>query len=155
MAITVKVDTRALKRELRKLDTQLKNFKKALELVGEEIEEVIDRAFAEKRSPSGNSWAPWSETTKRVSGTRGSLLNRTGRLKSSIRVVVRNRDVSIEVVHVAGAVHQFGFPGNKAWGKGNAPIPARPFLPIKTVNDLDPDMIQRINEILNEYFEVS
>ena len=28
-------------------------------------------------------------------------------------------------------VHQFGNPNNKAWGRGRAPIPARPMFPIR------------------------
>jgi len=28
-------------------------------------------------------------------------------------------------------VHQFGNPDNKAWGRGSAPIPARPMFPMR------------------------
>jgi len=155
MRIKIEVDDRKLRREIAKLQLKLKDFKEALNLIAEEINEAINEAFAAKKSIANVSWSPWSETTKRVHGTRGSLLKRSGRLKRSIKVVKKNSSVSIEVRSPSAAVHQFGFPGNKAWGRGSAPIPARPYLPIATINDLHPEMVDRIEDILAQYFEIS
>lgn len=154
MRVTVQIDDRKLKRELRKLQKKLDKFNEALQLIADEIEEAIDIAFAQKKTIDNKGWKPWSETTEKVWGTRGSLLNRTGRLKSSIKVVTKDGEIRIEVRNPAAAVHQYGNPSNKAWGRGRAPIPARPYLPIKNINNLHPDMVQIIEGVLAEYFEV-
>lgn len=153
-SLEITIDTSKLKQELGKISTQLKDFKEALELIGEEIEEVIDLAFQSESEPSGKRWKAWSDTTKAIHGTAGSILNRTGRLRRSIHVIKRNNEVIIEVRNPYAATHQFGNPRNKAFGRGSAPIPARKFLPIRTLSNLDSDMIARIEEILEEYFEV-
>lgn len=155
MRVRVEVDDRRLQREMRKLKRKIQKFNEAMEEIAEEVEEAIQMAFAQKKSINNISWKPWSETTEKVHGTRGSLLNRRGRLKRSIKVSKRDDVVTIEVRNPSAAVHQFGNPFNKAWGRGRAPIPARPYLPLRTLRDLHPEMVTRIEEILEEYFEVS
>lgn len=154
MILSVSIDDTRLKRELRRLKKKVVQFQNALEEITDEIEEAIELAFTQKKSSDNKAWKDWSETTKKRWGTDGSLLNRTGRLKKSIKVSKKEGEVSIEVRHPGAATHQFGFPKNKAWGRGKAPIPKRPYLPIKTINNLTPAMLKRVEQILEKYFDV-
>ena len=154
MGIKITVDARKAKKVFKKLNKDLEEFEEALQLIADEVDEAIDLAFTQKKSDKNVGWKPWSDTTKKVDGTGGSLLNRTGRLKKSIKITVKNNEILIEARHPGAAVQQFGFPGNKAWGRGSAPVPARPYLPITSTKELTPEMIKKIEDVLEKYFDL-
>lgn len=152
--VSITIDDGVFQREMKQITKKLAAFQQALRLIGDEVDAAIEEAFQQKKSIDGTTWKPWAEATKKAHGTFGSLLNRTGSLKRSIRVTVSSNEVIIEARHPGAGVHQFGFPGNKAWGRGSAPIPQRKYMPIRSLNIIEPKMIKRLEDVLAKYFDV-
>jgi len=81
---------------------------------------LVDRGFAESRSPYGNVWAPNTPETIRLKGSSKPLI-RTGRLRHSIRAEVRGVSVAIgSPVEYAPAPHL-----------GTNRVPVREYLPMR------------------------
>lgn len=156
MSVTVRVeiDNRELRQRMGQLQRQLQNVRQAEIAIANEVKQVIWQAFQNETSPTGRPWAPLSSTTIRRHGRSGKKLQRTGRLKNSIRVKVEGNTLSVEARNPYAGTHQWGAPFNKAWGRGRAPIPARPFFPITTLNDVTPEMAARIDALLAQHFNI-
>jgi len=92
----------------------------ALLVIGSDVVEIIDSAFARSRAPSGVPWEPLKGPRRhgRDVGTPKPLID-TGRLRRSVTYSVVGQTLSVGTnVEYAGA-HQFG----------TTRIPARPYMP--------------------------
>lgn len=86
--------------ELRNADKRLakitdKDFRDLLTAVGETMMQVADSRFQSKTDPDGRSWAPWSESYRK-SGRGRSLLERSGKMRKSLRKRVTRRTVRVK-----------------------------------------------------------
>ncbi len=153
MTVSLDIDITDLNKEIDKHIKKIAKIEVALKRVAVQIENMIKESFSKKRTPEGKAWAPWSATTIKKSGTKGSLLVRSGALRSGIKVIVRQGELLITTDVKYANVQQFGNKFNKAWGRGKAPIPARKFIPIKNFNELDPVAKKMVINILNDYFK--
>ena len=106
----------------------------ALPNIGEALVNRTRRSFGTATSPYGERWQPLKPITlQRRRGGGGRPLQDTRVLYNSISwqsagnlaIAVGSSD------GVKARVHQFGNPNNRFFGRGRAPIPARPFLPIQ------------------------
>lgn len=127
---------------------------------------TVYRRIATKNTASGPQ-----QVRRRVFNARGGLTRRAERMLTpggmKILIVSGNLANSIfgraehygAFVLVAGSakrygwVQQFGNPTNRMFGRGRAPIPARPFLPAtmkggKPVTDIPPEVLEEAKRIL-------
>lgn len=103
------------------LAARVRSPREALEEAGGEMVASIRRTFDAGGRPR---WAPLSTATR---ARGGSILNRSGDLRSSFEPRVRGRTVSAESNVVYGPRQHFGYdPGGKT-GPGQVRTPARSF----------------------------
>lgn len=111
--------------------------------VGEAAEQLIRGTFRSSTDPWGRPWPPLSPITVAARRNRGSASTQPlvdqNVMYASLDSVV---DGDSAVVSMAGrdrwpSVQQFGNAGNRAWGRGSAPIPARPMFPIRNAQTAD------------------
>lgn len=109
----------------------------ALRAIGEVLLEDIEQRFQAETDPWGKAWAPLSDVTialREKAGKLGKKLQVDRLLANSKAYRVVDKTVTVFLGGPAAAyarVHQFGNPRNKFFGKGRAPIPARPMMPVK------------------------
>jgi phage virion morphogenesis protein len=133
----------------------------------------IDRCFMESRDPWGVPWVALSETTKsrRRKGAKkgatevyailvdtGILQNAQHQNKEGVRFDSTRLNVNVGVNLEYAATHQFGRADNKMFNnaKGHpAPIPARPFLPLRgdTTLDLPPEVEEEIKGYIEKFID--
>ena len=97
-----------------------------------QVRSAKTRIAAQKRSPKGQRWAPWSPAyARRMQGKGGSLLKQSGALQESIRGNVENATTAGATIVVGSslpqAVHQREFYGTDSIGRKQN-RPARSYL---------------------------
>ena len=129
--LQLKFKTKGLERLVSKLssmETASRNLQPALQEVGVWVQRGIQTNFANQAGPGGIGWLALKPTTvaRRASMGLGAspILERTGTLKKSIRIVTNARSVSIGTDLEYGAAHQTGYKH----GKSGRRVPARPFI---------------------------
>ncbi|QKF64572.1 phage virion morphogenesis protein [Campylobacter corcagiensis] len=159
-----------IQKSLKRLRAYTINLKPTLKAVGEMVRTSIDESFESEKSPFGKRWKPISATTafnyaggKRKSyykngksqkkgflqkyGIHGDkkLLYESGNLRTSWGVKADNKSVVVESYAKGGKqnfpyglTHQFGSKG----------IPPRPFLPIDSSGNLEPNLKRDILEMI-------
>ena len=105
--------------------------------IAELLHDRIRGTFREMTDPWGQPWPPHSPVTlaarERAGEASVQMLISKGAMYASIKASSTPQQAVIE----AGEgieyfnVHQFGNAKNKAWGRGSAPIPARPMFPMR------------------------
>ena len=108
MSLTIKVDASRLQQTLSRLEAALRDRRGMLEAIAAWLRRTIDRSFAEQRSPEGKPWAPLSFPYARLKG-RGRILERSGRLRRSVRVGIEGDTVFARSDVPYAAAHQFGY----------------------------------------------
>lgn len=124
----------------------------ALDAIGFDISQRVDLTFGAQQDPWNRAWAPLSPVTlalRRKGGKGAQILRDTGRLGDSITHNVVGDEVRVGSNVQYARAQQLGNPANKMFGKGSAPIPARPFLPIRDGRaELPPDWARAALDIL-------
>lgn len=124
---------------IRRLDARLRDLRTPMRRMGRVMAHLVDQTFVNEESPEGVDWTELRPATllwRRRKGYRASpKLDASGFLRRSITVDSGRSSVIVRAVAPYADIHQFGNPRNRAWGKGKAPIPARPFMPLKGVPD--------------------
>lgn len=107
------------------------------------LEQLVRNTFRDQRSPWGFPWPALSDATianrvRRGNFSKGPLLD-TLKMYDSIQTAQSASDVFVSVDYAPSwpVVHQFGNPNNHAWGGPLAPVPARPFFPLRDENTVD------------------
>ncbi|MBA8886159.1 hypothetical protein FHW12_000350 [Dokdonella fugitiva] len=137
MSVRIDIDSAAAQRQYDALRQLAENPQRPLELARDVLEQRVRQTFRDEADPWGSPWAPHSPVTTglraRRGNTRVSLLIDTGKMFSTIRSGVEGNEafVAIGGEGTFPEVHQRGNPDNKAWGRGRAPIPARPMFPLR------------------------
>ncbi len=134
--------------------------RKAMKLIELSLEQRVRDTFRDEIDPWGVPWPPHSPVTLAERERKGQsslqMLRDSGALYSSI--IWNADDVSVRAVAGAGLeyaeVQQFGNDGNKAWGRGSAPIPQRAFFPLRSEDliDLPDSWLQDIQNAFDEAF---
>lgn len=101
------------------------------------IEQRVRDTFRDATDPWGIAWKPLKASTLGGRARRGnaavSPLLDTGAMFGALRgdSDANGFELSINREGSFPVVHQFGNPDNLAWGRTPAPIPARPFFPLR------------------------
>ncbi len=90
-----------------------------------------ERIATDKKSPDGQSWAPWSEAYGATRGGHHSLLVSDGSLRDSVQSFSSGREVRVGSNLVYAAIHHFG--GEEV----DMNIPARPWLGLSRADEED------------------
>lgn len=133
------------------------NLRPALEELGETLVTHVGLSFREQRDPWGRPWQPLRPVT--ISRRRGSsyhILKDTGRLANSVGWSVSGNSVTVGTNVIYAATHQYGRADNRMYNTprgARAPIPARPFFPIRNgrVDFAGTDQLDDILETLRDH----
>ena len=157
---------------------RLRDMAPAMAVVGEEMARHVSDNFREQSDPWGNAWRPWSPHTRRLY-ERGGF---QGRLRAMPQKILMNTGAlrSVHPSHPSHAaqvaaggsaakyahVQQFGNPRNRLPNKATigsgkrkgqptnpAPIPPRPFMPIRPDGAMDfpAELVEDIKDLLSAY----
>lgn len=156
--VSVNITDEGVREGLREARERIADLRPAMQEIGAAVQSETDLSFREQRDPWGNAWAALSDVTlSRRRGTSAQILSDTRRLSNSVNVRASAESVEIGTNVVYAAVHQFGNPANRMYNtpRGNpAPIPARPFLPIRNGGlDLPAGVRDDVMDIINRYLE--
>lgn len=132
--ITILVDASAVDRMLLRLNASLANRTRLHSALAFAVSDLVRTAFADSRDPWGVRWKNLSPVTIARRRKQSAVpLRDTGLLMASIDATSTDRSTSISIGRAdrPAHVHQFGNPANRMFGRAPAPIPARPFFPIR------------------------
>lgn len=116
----------------------------AMALVARQFYQFVINTFRDQTDPWGVPWPAMSDTTK------FNRQHRKDNPTKSVQLLVDSRDMlnSVEPTNDAtsatitvgagleyAAAQQFGNPANTAWGGPSAPIPPRPYMPLRTPDE--------------------
>ena len=129
------VDTRGTREYFGRLMGRLRDMRTPNRRASRILANLVFASFDSQQTPWGAKWRKLQPSTQRWRKYRGyaqgPLLNASGNLRSSIKPQSGRADFAIEATSDYASIHQDGNPQNKMYGRGRAPIPARPFLPIQ------------------------
>lgn len=131
---------------------------KPMRLIALAAEQEVRQTYRDESSPWGDPWAAHSPVTLAARRRRGQSsvqkLIDTGGMYASIERQSDRNSATVSAGEWAG-VHQFGNPSNLAWGRGSAPIPARPSFPIRAGEkvDLTQEWIDRVTAPLESHLK--
>jgi phage virion morphogenesis protein len=125
------------------------------EHISEALEEEANAAITNQKSnTTGRSFKPLTPYTQERynKGPKDALKSKSSQDRI---VVVRSKARGIEIATnlAYDYIHQYGNPDNKLFGKHDAPIPARQFLPIKKDGTFTESFRRKINQIVEEWLE--
>lgn len=133
MTVTITVEDAKIVAAMARLRASATNTRKVNEAIGFAFGELVAGSFDDGKTPWGETWDALKPSTiaRRRKGSSKPLLDK-GLMRASIESRVDDDGVEISVGRAdrPAAVHQFGNPRNRMFGRALAPIPARPFLPI-------------------------
>ena len=110
--------------------------------IGEYLMIAHDQRFASQTSPDGTPWqalSPRYQRRKRKNGDKILVLD--GYLKNTLRYQVNGDELLFGSNRPYAAIHQFG--GMAGRGR-KVEIPARPYLPLTTDGDLQPEAREEV-----------
>lgn len=142
-AIRIELDDAEVTAQLRRLLATVQQPRDALKRIGFALTELVADSFNRGRDPWGNEWEPLSAlTVSRRRQASSAPLRDIGLLRASVEAQVSDDSVTVSVGRNdrPAQVHQFGNPRNRFYNtpRGRpAPIPARPFLPIRYPDTVD------------------
>jgi phage virion morphogenesis protein len=154
-AFRVTVDDAALQGALAEMLARVRHPRDAFAASGQALVTHVDLNFRAQADPWGDPWAELSPVTlSRRRGSSAQILRDTGRLANSLHARVNDTSVAVGTDVEYAAVHQYGHPLNRFFGRALAPIPARPFLPIRGGRvDLPDDLRADLLDILGHYLQ--
>ena len=119
------------------------------------ISNSIEFAFENQKSPFGQSWKPLKQSTLAQKIKRGGserILRDSGHLADNWHIASDNKSVTVSnnsscKSFAYGLSHQFGANAERG---GKSKIPARPFLPVDSNGELEPNLKENIKSFLND-----
>lgn len=163
--VSITVDDSDFRAKLGALLRDLSDLSRPLERIGFTLSQRIAATFNDQADPFGSPWAPLSPVTialrrRRRAGGGEQILRDTGALANSIT----HRLVGTTAVEIGpgpstndyAATQQFGRADNRIFGKSPAPIPARPFLPVRNGNaDLPDDWADEVVTVVRQHLSTT
>lgn len=110
----------------------------------------VDARFETRTDPWGGAWASPSAATVEIRSRSGQ---RVRRLRSTrfVQILDGGKRAVVGFAASFAAAFHGGAPGNKAFGRGSAPIPARPVLPKRGRRpDLPPELRAEVMDAFRE-----
>lgn len=133
----------------------LTNMNSLYEKIEEELNVEIEEAISTQTSPTtGQAYKQLTQATMELQNknSRPALYSRTlGGMPKANLTLLGSNDAMISTNLPYGEVHQFGNPNNKIFGMKKAPIPARPFMPIKKDGSFTQKFTDKLNQIIDEW----
>ena len=133
-----------LERKLAKARRMAGNLKTPMTSAGAFFLEKVEEGFDQQRDPYGLPWKPLADSTLRMRAKRGTgdtILNDTGKMLASLRVISTSNNATVKINRPA-EYHQ----------KGNPRLPQRRILPISFgARYLPKAWTQGIEKIFNDY----
>jgi phage virion morphogenesis protein len=145
-----------LKAEVKAYLDTLKDIKTLYTLIEQELEQVAQQSIQSQQSATtGRSYAPLTPTTQELQNKppRPALWSRTLGGSPMVKMTLLGKDsamISSQIPY--SEVHQYGNPNNTLFGR-KAPIPARPFLPVKRDGTFSSKFEERLEEITSEWID--
>jgi len=137
MGFSIQVDDRAVTKHLNDVEKRSKRLKPAMEKVARQLKAAVEDSF--DRQGNHDGFSRWKKR-KKVKGKKDSghpLLNKSGRLRNSLKAVATNSTADVETdVEYAGYLND-----------GTKNMAARPFLQI---NDAD---LEKAGETMLNYID--
>jgi phage virion morphogenesis protein len=134
----------AVNERLKHIYDRTGNLRPALAEVGNVLKTEIEDSFERSASPFGQKWAP----LKRPKKSGKPILIESGQLVGRWNVAIGANSVKVGTNLPYAAVHQYG--SKKTKGRGSN-IPARPYLPIDSNNNIEPKTEKMIVDTIEEY----
>ena len=152
MAINVSLTVRQKAGEKGSLEAwgaALANPKPALDRIGALLRANLEERFRTNTDPWGGAWAPVSERTIAM---RGGVREADDNLIERISVRIEGLKVRFGLRSAIARSRQFGVPNNRMFGRSPAPVPARPFLPIRPSRKIEfpPALLAQILETVRD-----
>ena len=142
-----------LLKRINRISTSIQETSDLYQSIGDALESEAQRSIREQKSATTNRrYAPLKPSTQeeKNKGPDDALKSRKGTIKIiSMRILGKGRAEFITTMPYA-SVHQYGNPRNRYYGN-KAPIPRRPFIPVKENGELSDRMKNKLNEILSEW----
>lgn len=140
--IKISVDSRDLERGLSQLLENVQNRRPMMNAVATELQSMTEDNF-ESESWGGNKW----KDSKRAKNEGGKTLQKSGQLAASLTTQSGNDFARIGSNKVYAAIHHLGGQA----GRGHkVSLPARPYLPINGLGNLQADGEKQILDIVKE-----
>lgn len=141
---------------VREIQGTLSDIRSLYSKIEDELNVIVDDSISSQRSATtGQKYKDLTATTQKLSNKRPrpALYSRSLGGKPKIKMTTRGSDGIILYSDLPYAgVHQFGNPDNTLFGS-DAPIPARPFMPIKKNGQFTERFLNRIEEITEEWLD--
>lgn len=158
MTVTAIIDHKPAVDLLNRIIAACGDAKPAMSALSLSLEQRIKDGFTGQVDPWGNPWARHSQVTidRRKKDTDKSaikILEDSGDMLNSIASSISDDSLDIWIRGPQANAMQFGNPDNRMFGKALAPIPARPFMPIRPDGnaDLPPDWLQEMVDVLTAH----
>ncbi len=139
MGISITIDDTAARGAIARLQQLGFGLAAPMRAVALTLDQLVRNTFRDQTDPFGRPWEKHRPSTLRDRERRGQasrqILIDSGALYGSIGHESGADSATVFAGTEYAEVHQFGNPNNKAWGRGSAPIPARPFLPTDDLPD--------------------
>ena len=123
-----------VKDEVKAVLETLRNIKSLYPLIEQELEQIAQDSIKNQQSATTNQgYKPLTPTTQELTGKPATpaLFSSTLGYQAKVKMTLVGQDEAMISSQLPYAeVHQFGNPNNTLFGR-RAPIPARPFLPVR------------------------
>jgi phage virion morphogenesis protein len=129
MQLKIDVNTAQVTAALSQAATTLADTQPLLAAIGQRLETNIRERFDTKTDPAGRAWTPYKAISSAIAQAttgkpvQGSLLERTGNLRSGVEHHVVGDAVEVGLTAPYGAFHELGTAGRGK--KGGGAIPRR------------------------------
>lgn len=143
MNFTFKSNTKALQAVIR----ELRDSKMRMLDVQEELNATVKKSFDSRKSPEGKDWKAKSKNTLEIEQRKK---NKGQKLQDSFLGKRETNGLLYKTSSPYARAQQFGNPLQKAFGRGNAPLPARPYLPIDSSQKVMKDFVEQLQKKLVE-----
>lgn len=139
MGISITIDDTAARSAIARLQQLGFGLSAPMRAVALTLDQLVRNTFRDQTDPFGKKWEPHKPSTTANRARRGQasqqILIDSGALYSSLGHESDGVSATVFAGTDYAEVHQFGNPNNKAWGRGSAPIPPRPFFPTDDLPD--------------------
>lgn len=157
--ITVIVDSTETRAYFGKLLGRFRDMRTPNRRAAKILQSLILGTFDQEMTPWGSRWKKLKPSTLRwrrqKSYAMSPILKASGWLRASIKPQSGRAGFVVEAGAHYADIQQDGNAGNKMYGRSRAPIPARPFMPVKrgTVNLPQPwwdQVLEPFNNIIRD-----
>lgn len=150
--INIEVDSQHVQAALDRLAAGASDLRPTMRKIAATLADITEENFSQQGRPRWQALAQPTLLLRRQQRKDGSgkfrILQDTGSLASSVTTRHDDNSATIGSNKVYAAIHQFG--GNAGRGK-KVKIPARPYLPLTTSEQLQPEARDEVIDTINRH----